>query len=610
MKLIRAYLFLRVFLAVFFPILLVVLAVYPLFKRIQTNNTAFDEIAASYSSISRANQLGQYIIDAETGVRGFALTGMEALLEPYFTAQINFQRTVDELSITFKSDPVQLARLTELEQDFIKWRRDFAEQEIQLTRSQQDVSALIPEGKAEMDKMRKQLRTIIQQSTEQLNQGKLAQANISQTSMLIASIGITVALVLGLILAATVAYSLSKSIQKMIAVARKVEGGDLSQRVEIKGKDEIAQLARAFNAMAQNLQQKVNNELNERKVLNQRVEALVDARTRESKQISHFSEMLQACQTFDEAAEVVRQTALHLFKTDAGALYYLQQQDMKQLTSWNQVQSADSCNYDDCWSMRRGKLHQLSNQGTALPCKHLTGPVAAALCIPLLAKGDVVGFFHLQAPATLPDYQATSWLEQNVDLAVTMAEHIALALANITLHNHLREQSLRDPLTGLFNRRYLEEAASRELQRAERNAYPLAVLVLDVDHFKRFNDEYGHQAGDEILIHVADELQEHFRGDDVVCRFGGEEFVALLPNISEQQALQRAEQLRSAIEHSEWLIDGKHLRVTVSIGSAIFPEHASDLDSLINLADEALYQAKNTGRNKVVSHMLAAHSHE
>ena len=135
-------------------------------------------------------------------------------------------------------------------------------------------------------------------------------------------------------------------------------------------------------------------------------------------------------------------------------------------------------------------------------------------------------------------------------------------------------------------------------------------LVLDVDHFKRFNDEYGHQAGDEILIHVADELQEHFRGDDVVCRFGGEEFVALLPNISEQQALQRAEQLRSAIEQSEWLIDGKHLCVTVSIGAAIFPEHASDLDSLINLADEALYQAKNTGRNKVVSHMLAAHSHE
>lgn len=366
MQLIKAYLFLRVFLAVFVPILITALVMFPLFQRIQTNNTAFENISNSYNDIARANLLGQYITDAETGVRGFALTTQEAFLEPYFTAQINFRRTADELGIAFQNNTEQLARLTELEQKFESWRQNFAEPEIQLTRTGEDISTLIPEAKAKMDVMRKLLRTIVQHGNEQLNNSKMLQAKVSQTSVLIASIGLTVALLLGLLLAAIVAYSISKSVQKIIAMARKVEHGDLSQRLDVKGRDEIAQLARAFNAMAENLQQKVNSELNQRKALNQRVEALVEARTLESKQISNFSEMLQACQTIAEASDVVRQTALYLFNTNAGALYYLQQDEMALLTSWNQVQSADSCNNDDCWAVRRGKLHLFSHNSPAM----------------------------------------------------------------------------------------------------------------------------------------------------------------------------------------------------------------------------------------------------
>lgn len=600
MQLIKAYLFLRVFLAVFIPILLVVMVMFPLFQRIQTNNASLDDISTSYNNIARVNLLSQYITDAETGLRGFALTAQDAFLEPYFTAQINFRRTADELSVAFQDNPEQLNRLVELETYFESWRQNFAEPEIQLTRTGDDISALIPQAKAQMDKMRKLLRTIIQHSNEKLLSRKIQQTKVSQTSVLVASIGLTVALLLGLLLAAIVAYSISKSIQKIIAVARKVEHGDLTQRLEVKGKDEIAQLAKAFNAMAEKLQQKVDSELNQRKALNQQVEALVEARTLESKQISNFSEMLQACQSIAEASDVVRQTALHLFKANPGALYYQQQDQMTLLTSWNQVKSASHCNNEDCWAVRRGKLHTLSKDSTSLPCRHLSDKVEAALCVPLFAKGDVVGFYHLQAPDKLPEYQAASWLKQHTDLAITMAEHIALALANITLRNHLREQSLRDPLTGLFNRRYLEEAASRELQRAERNEQQLAVLVLDIDHFKQFNDDHGHQAGDDVLVNVAGVLQDMFRGDDMVCRFGGEEFVALLTNINQQQTMQRAEQLRSTIAQSKWLIDGKPLTVTVSVGAALFPQHGTDLDGLISLADEALYQAKNAGRNQVI----------
>ncbi len=185
-------------------------------------------------------------------------------------------------------------------------------------------------------------------------------------------------------------------------------------------------------------------------------------------------------------------------------------------------------------------------------------------------------------------------------LATTAAGQIALSLASLRLREKLRDQSIRDPLTGLFNRRFMEESLQRELRRAERKKHPVSMLFLDLDHFKKFNDTFGHDAGDLVLRAVADLFRRFFRADDVVCRYGGEEFAILLPESTTHNAASRAEELRTQVRRLRLDYNGQSLRaITVSIGVATFPEHALNAEELIKAADQCLYQAKKSGRDSV-----------
>lgn len=172
--------------------------------------------------------------------------------------------------------------------------------------------------------------------------------------------------------------------------------------------------------------------------------------------------------------------------------------------------------------------------------------------------------------------------------------------ANRVLQQQLQEQANRDPLTGLFNRRYLDATMERELARCQRESQPLSLLVMDIDHFKRINDEHGHPAGDEVLRQVAQLLAGRARNSDVVCRYGGEEYLVLLPNMTAHTALVRAEEYRSQLQAMGIPFEDKTLRTTLSIGMASFPKHGRTVHELIRLADAALYQAKQAGRNRVV----------
>jgi diguanylate cyclase (GGDEF)-like protein len=184
--------------------------------------------------------------------------------------------------------------------------------------------------------------------------------------------------------------------------------------------------------------------------------------------------------------------------------------------------------------------------------------------------------------------------------AIAVAERISLALANLRLREILRGQSLRDPLTGLFNRRYMEESLERELRRAARNNHSVALLMLDVDHFKRFNDTFGHQAGDTLLRSLGDFLTKRTRGQDSACRYGGEEFSIILSGVSVEAAKKRAELLREDLKHLTIEHVGQVLgSVTLSIGVAAFPGHATS-EALLKAADQALYRAKAEGRDRVV----------
>jgi diguanylate cyclase (GGDEF)-like protein len=219
--------------------------------------------------------------------------------------------------------------------------------------------------------------------------------------------------------------------------------------------------------------------------------------------------------------------------------------------------------------------------------------------VPLAAQGDMLGLLHIRFPAP-GGTQPTRTTESQLQLATTFAAQAGLALGNLKLRAALKEQSLRDPLTGLYNRRFLDETLERELARAQRQGAPLALIMTDIDHFKRFNDTRGHDAGDAVLRSVAQTLKSHIRGGDIACRFGGEEFTVILPECALDAASKKAEILRQAIASLVLSHDGQALgTVTMSFGVAFFPEDGSDSTGLLKAADTALYRAKNAGRNRV-----------
>ena len=317
------------------------------------------------------------------------------------------------------------------------------------------------------------------------------------------------------------------------------------------------------------------------------------------RQLSELGEMLQGCRSLDEAAEGLEFALAKLLPSTSGAVNLINssQNLVTPLSSWGMpVEGEPVFAPDDCWALRRGQPYPEPGTMPAFTCRHLGETRASApharLCVPLLAQGTMFGTILV---ATSGDLSA----EQR-EAAIAAAEQISLAISNLRLQETLRTQSLRDPLTGLFNRRYLEVSLARDLARAVRRSQPLAVLMMDIDHFKTFNDSHGHEAGDTTLMKFGELLSSLSRSEDVACRYGGEEFTLVLQEADAGLALDRAEEIRRAA--NDMIIEYRHQAigpVTVSIGIASYPMHGDTPEQLIRRADRALYIAKEQGRNRV-----------
>ena len=258
---------------------------------------------------------------------------------------------------------------------------------------------------------------------------------------------------------------------------------------------------------------------------------------------------------------------------------------------------------DECWSLRRGCAHDLPASDSSLRCTHLQA-VGSSVCIPLIANGEAIGVLSIQddaQPSEVSPSPDSKGFGRRKQLASAIAEHIALAISNLNLREALRLQAIHDSLTGLYNRRYMQEFLEREIYRARRRHRPLAVMMLDLDNFKRYNDTFGHPAGDEALRFVGEVLLGVVRADDLACRYGGEEFSLILPECSLQQAAVRAEEIRTRLKdlHMKRATEIPGI-VTVSIGVAAFDETTDKSNLLLKFADEALYKAKRAGRDRVV----------
>jgi diguanylate cyclase (GGDEF)-like protein len=319
---------------------------------------------------------------------------------------------------------------------------------------------------------------------------------------------------------------------------------------------------------------------------------------RETAFLTQMTEVLQVARSVDEVGDVISRTAETLFPGKPGALYLFTESHnlLNAVAPWGGHDTAVPFAPDGCWAMRRGQPH-LSQRGGLTPvCAHGAAQAGLQYCVPLSTQGEVLGILNLQCPAAdapSPEGQA---------LATRLADQLGLALGNLKLRESLKNMSIRDALTGLFNRRYLTETLEREFARAQRSRAPVAVMMLDVDHFKRFNDSFGHDAGDAVLRELGSFLKRSIRTEDIACRYGGEEFCLVLPQMDRGAARQRAEAIRTGAAQLEIKKeDGRTLGpVTLSLGVALFPENATSMASVLAAADEALYRAKSQGRNRVV----------
>jgi diguanylate cyclase (GGDEF)-like protein len=317
-----------------------------------------------------------------------------------------------------------------------------------------------------------------------------------------------------------------------------------------------------------------------------------------------MTEALQSAESYEDTATVLASTSLELLPEFGGALYvFNNSRDRLDLVgSWcipEDYKLAETLSPGNCWTLKRGKTQVNRPTSTKLRCAHHTGP-STTLEVPMIARGAVYGlliFVGDESEHVLKEFSAAARLAQ------AMADAMSLALSNISLREKLRTQSLRDPLTGLYNRRYMEDALERFVSLAERSGAPTSVLMFDLDNFKRLNDEFGHAKGDAVLRDVAAQIVGGVRPSDVICRYGGEEIIAILPDCPLDDAKLKAEALRLRIEG---LSEVHGVAVSSSIGVATIPQTSTTVADLVAMADGALYAAKTGGKNRVVCAKLRA----
>lgn len=328
----------------------------------------------------------------------------------------------------------------------------------------------------------------------------------------------------------------------------------------------------------------------------------------ELRRLSELGELLQGCVTEQEAHTIISRLLARQLPRISGGMYLISaSRNVLQLrSSWGDEAGTlvPIFAVDECWALRRGRLHAAQDNQSTIQCHHINPQHDGYLCIPLMAQGDLLGILHVFVPS---HDSSGSRVENNTNLdskrtlLFAVAEQISMALANLRLREELKKQSIRDSLTGLYNRRFMEESFDREMLRASTMGDDLSLVMIDLDHFKHFNDTFGHEGGDLVLREIGALLRKKRCGSCIAGRLGGEELALIFPETSIDKAAKFAETFRQHIEDLAVLLGGRPLgKITASFGVASYPRHGKDYEHIARAADVALYQAKAQGRNRVV----------
>jgi diguanylate cyclase (GGDEF)-like protein len=543
--------------------------------------------------------------EVESGQRGFILTRDAAFAVTFDHRVVGARQAIDRVVALTADNPLQKSRALDLRR-LIEMRVTICKIPMDLARHGDfpRAGALIAKGRG-----RDIMASLTERADALLDEEKALQARrIDAADGRLTRVK-RLALIGGLVIALmvlSVSALLIRNIRRPSGLIRDAMAalgtGDRAMRIdESMGSREFALLAQGYNAMAERLESAVSDQSRSERDLHIAHAELVQSSEalREHNEVigllGGMAHRMQAARTDDELAQVIRVFVPRVLPGSAGMLYAHNNSRnlLVPIADWGGLDpDRDGFAPDQCWALRRGQSHFVIEQGSDIVCGHVADPAARYHCEPLLAGGEIIGTLHLQGIVET----------ENLFRLSIMSENIASALVNQRLQRGLREQTIRDPLTGLFNRRYMEETLGLEIARASRSGAPLSVIMCDVDHFKRFNDEFGHDAGDAVLQAVAAEMQRLFRDGDVVCRYGGEEFTIIVPGCSAAILATRVERVRRAITELTVKRAGTTLGATsMSFGVARWDEGmARDGSTLVQAADAALYRAKREGRNRAI----------
>ncbi|WP_115572728.1 diguanylate cyclase [Xanthomonas campestris] len=523
-------------------------------------------VSHTHEVIGRVDEIQARVLDAESAERGYLLTGNDAYLLDYQTSVERLPILIGNLRRKIADNPSQVAHLDQLHR-------------LVDTRLKQIQHVLDVYADSGLEAARTSIRQTAFRTTSAIREQALTMVQREQELLALRAESSRQSALLLLILAlAGIPFGLAVVGAVYGLLMRELRHRALAERHAARANQELGESIGALQRSAADLNL-----------------------------LSRYTGLLQSCVSAEEALDVTSRTLAHLLPGIAGSVYLLRaSQDRAEVIShWGTplVHSASHLLPEECWALRRGQPHLIEDLARDAPCAHIDLPDASmaitTACLPMSAQGTQLGFLFLSAPGPAP--------MPRLEIAEAAAEQLSLALSNLRLRESLRRQSIRDALTGLYNRRYLEEALSHELARCARRDLPLSVLMLDVDHFKQFNDGQGHAGGDLLLAAVGELLLTRLRAEDVACRYGGEEFTVILPETDGEEAMRVAEQIRGHIAALA-VSDGQRAlpRVTASIGVASFPADGELGSALIQKADAALYVAKRQGRNRVERHGAVA----
>jgi len=334
------------------------------------------------------------------------------------------------------------------------------------------------------------------------------------------------------------------------------------------------------------------------KIRYQHLKSRVHTQTAELLLLQEFGTLLTLSKSLKDIEQVLAKFAQMLMYHDAGVISVIRSsRNLAEIkVAWGESDWFEGGSYtlDACWALRKGYAHPQGPYDKLIRCEHDTQILSNVICIPLVSQGETLGVMHFRRNNIEDNYD-----EDDRKIATSIAEQVALSIANLQLRDHLRNQAIKDSLTGLFNRRYFTETAEKELARAIKKQSMLAILMIDLDFFKKLNDSFGHDAGDKVLQEFGTLLNKLTHNEHIACRIGGEEFVVLLSDTDIGQVQSFCDLLLKNLRDLKLVCNGTNIgTVTASIGVSTCPDDGLEVAELLKLADQALYQAKAQGRDR------------